>query len=146
MGMLPVKSKLLKNRSGIMYAVLSKIAKGITVCYSEVFPNPNNDYFHLNYIGKVFLVADSYCMNPDCTCQEAVLNFVQVYPRKDKKADSFMIRLKLNGRGYKIHDQGRFNRRELQAIVRHFTADTKILELFNVRYNEMKGKAEEIIG
>lgn len=71
-----------------MHAVLSKIAKGITVCYSEVFPNQDNDYFHLHYIGKLFLVADSYCLNPDCSCQEAALNFVQVYPREGKKADS----------------------------------------------------------
>jgi hypothetical protein len=78
-----------------MQAVLSKMAKGISVCYSEVFPNQNDDYFHFVYIGKIFLVADSYCMNPDCTCQEAVLNFVQAYPREGKKADSFMIGINL---------------------------------------------------
>ena len=92
------------------------MAKGITVCYSEAFPNQDNDYFHLVYIGKLFLIADSYCMNPDCTCQEAVVNFLQTYPREGRKADSFMIRFKLNGRGYKIHDQGNFNRREIQAF------------------------------
>ena len=30
-----------------MQAVLSKMAKGISVCYSEVFPNANDDYFHV---------------------------------------------------------------------------------------------------
>jgi hypothetical protein len=128
-----------------MHAVLSKIAKGITVCYSEVFPDQDSDYFHLVYIGKLFLVADSYCMNPDCKCQEAVLNFVQVYPREDKRADSFMIRLKLNGRGYKIHEHGRFIKREIQAIVMHFTADPTMLKLLNERYKEMKEKAKEIL-
>jgi hypothetical protein len=134
-----------KKRSGIMHAVLSKIAEGVTVCYSEVFPNPNDDYFRLDYIGKVFLVADSYCLNPDCTCQEAVLNFVQVYPREDRKTYSFVIRFKLNGRGYKIHDHGKFNRREIQAIVLHFTTDDTILKLLNERFKEMKEKAKEII-
>lgn len=128
-----------------MQAVLSKIAKGISVCYSEVFPNQNNDYFHFVYIGKIFLVADSYCMNPDCTCEEAVLNFVQAYPREDKKTDSFMIRYKINGRGYKIHDHGRFTRREIKAVVMHFTADTTILELLNERFKQMKEKANEIL-
>jgi hypothetical protein len=128
-----------------MQEVLIKMAKGISVCYSEVFPNPNDDYFHFVYIGKTFLVADSYCMNPDCTCQEAVLNFVQAYPREGKKADSFMIRYKLNGRGYKIHDHGKFTRREIKAIVMHFTADTSILELLNERFKEMKEKAKEIL-
>jgi hypothetical protein len=128
-----------------MQAVLIKMAKGISVCYSEVFPNPNDDYFHFDYIGKTYLVADSYCMNPDCTCQEAVLNFVQAYPREGKKADSFMIRYKLNGRGYKIHDHGKFTRREIKAIVMHFTADPTILELFNERFKEMKEKAKEIL-
>lgn len=84
-------------------------------------------------------------MNPDCTCQEAVLNFVQAYPKDGTKADSFMIRLKLNGRGYKIHDRGRFSKREIQAIVMYFTADGTFLELFNERYNEMKEKAKEIL-
>jgi hypothetical protein len=37
-----------------MHAVLSKIAKGVTVCYSEFFPNQNNVYFRFVYIGKVF--------------------------------------------------------------------------------------------
>jgi hypothetical protein len=128
-----------------MEAVLSKIAEGITVCYSEVFPNQNNDYFHFAYIGKVFLVADSYCMRPDCTCQEAVLNFVQAYPREERKTESFIIRIKLNGRGYKIHDHGRFTRREIKAIVKHFTADAKFVKLLNERYKEMKEKATEIL-
>lgn len=126
-----------------MHTVLSKIAEGVTVCYSEVFPEKGNNYFNLAYIGKLFLIADSYCMNPDCTCQEAVLNFVQVYPREDRK--TFMIRLKLNGRGYRIHDRGRFTRREIQAIVMHFTADTMILKLLNERFKEMKDHAKEIL-
>ena len=128
-----------------MHSVLSKMAKGITVCYSEVFPEQTNDYFHLVYNGKLFVVADSYCMNPDCECQEAVLHFVQAYPREGKKADSFMVRFKLNGRGYKIHDQGKFNRHELQAIVRHFTPDNTILNLLNERYKKMKERAIEIL-
>lgn len=73
-----------------MHSVLRKIANGITVCYAEVFPNQDNEYFHLVYMGKMFLIADSYCLNPDCTCQEAALHFVQVYPRIGKKADSFI--------------------------------------------------------
>src|SRR4051794_30632788 len=128
-----------------MNAVLNKIAQNITVCYSEVFPNQEYGYFSLVYLGKLFLVADSYCLNPDCTCQEAVLNFVQTYPREDKKANSFMIRYKLNGRGYKIHDRGNFTRREIQAIVMHFTSDDTLLELLNERFKEMKEKAKEIL-
>ncbi|PLS08380.1 hypothetical protein [Neobacillus cucumis] len=128
-----------------MNAVLSKIAKGITVCSSEVFPNSDDDYFNFVYIGKIFLVADSYCMNPDCSCEETVLNFVQVYPREDRKPNSFIIRYKLSGRGYKIHDHGNFTRREIKAVVRYFTADEIILDLLNERYKEMKEKAKEII-
>ena len=127
-----------------MNAVLRKIAQGVTVCYSEIFPNQDSDFFSLNYLGKLFLVADSYCMNPDCTCQEAVLHFLQVYPREEKKADSFMVRYKLNGRGFKIHERGKFNKREIQSIVMHFTADDTILKLLNNRFNEMKEKAQEI--
>lgn len=128
-----------------MHAVLNKIAKGITVCYSEAFPNQNDDFFHVVYIGKLFVVADSYCMNPDCTCQEAVLHFVQAYPKEDKEADSFMVRFKLNGRGYKIHDRGKFTKREIDAIVMHFTADDMILEQLNERYKEMKEMVKEIL-
>ncbi|WP_147532278.1 hypothetical protein [Bacillus marasmi] len=127
-----------------MNPVMSKIVRGLSVCYSEVFPNPDTDYFELEYNGKLFLIADSYCMNPDCTCQEAVLNFVQIIPKRGRKAESFMIRYKLNGRGYKIHDQGNFNRHELRSIVRQFTSDGMILEPLNERFNEMKEKAKEI--
>lgn len=144
MGTLPIKSKILK-RSGIMNPVLSKIARGISVCYSEVFPNQDTDFFELEYSGKLFLIADSYCMNPECKCHEAVLNFVQVYPREGTKADSFMIRYKLNGRGYKIHEQGKFNRHELKSIVRHFTTDGTILKQINERFKEMKEIAKEIL-
>ncbi|MCM3570245.1 hypothetical protein [Neobacillus mesonae] len=129
-----------------MYAVLNKMAKGITVCYSEVFPNQDNDFFHCAYIGKLFLISDSYCMNPDCLCEEAVLHFVQVYPREERKADSFMVSYKLNGRGYKIHDYGSFSKREIQAIMMHFTIDDTIVNLLNERYKEMKEKAKEILG
>ncbi|MDQ1147378.1 hypothetical protein QE429_004205 [Bacillus sp. SORGH_AS 510] len=128
-----------------MNAVLRKIAQGVTVCYSEIFPNNDTDYFPLDYLGKLFLIVDSYCMNPDCTCQEAVLHFLQVYPREEKKAESFMVRYKLNGRGFKIHERGKFNKREIQSIVMHFTADDTILKLLNNRFNEMKEKAQEII-
>ncbi|SEM72456.1 hypothetical protein SAMN05192533_10599 [Mesobacillus persicus] len=129
-----------------MHAVLRKIAKGYTVCYSEVFPDQDNDYFHLAYMGKLFLIADSYCLNPDCTCQEAALNFVQVYPREDKKnADSFMVRFKLNGRGYKIHEQGHFHRREIKSIMMHFNADKKVGKLLNERFKEMREKTSEIL-
>jgi hypothetical protein len=62
MGMLPVKNQFLK-RSPIMNAVLSKIAKGMTVYYSEFFPNHVDDYFHFAYMGKLFLIADSYCIS-----------------------------------------------------------------------------------
>src|SRR3954462_348041 len=115
--MLPLKPELIKKGAVGMHAVLSKIAKGATVCYSEVFPGQNNDYFHFAYTGRLYLIADSYCMNPDCKCQEAVLHFVQVYPREGRKADSFTIRFKLHGRGYKIHDRGRFTKREIEDIV-----------------------------
>jgi hypothetical protein len=56
-----------------------------------------------------------------------------------------MIRFKLNGRGYKIHERGKFNKREIQTIVMHFTADGTILNLLNERFNKMKEKAKEII-
>jgi hypothetical protein len=128
-----------------MQAMLSKIAKGITVCYAEVFPNQDNEFFHLPYMGKLFLIADSYCMNPDCTCQEAVLNFVQVYPREGRDADSFMLRCKLNGRGYKIHDQGKFHRGEIKAIMMHFKADCNVQTLLTERFKEMREKVDEIL-
>ncbi|MEH7119143.1 hypothetical protein V7128_17255 [Neobacillus vireti] len=128
-----------------MNAVLSKIAKNITVCYSEIFPNQSNEFFHLAYIGKLFVIADSYCMNPDCTCQEAVLHFFQAYPRENGKDNSFMVRFKLDGSGYKIHDRGPFTKRAIKAIVMHFTAEDEILELLNERYKEMKEKVKEIL-
>jgi hypothetical protein len=128
-----------------MQAVLSKIAKGISVCYSEVFPDNEHDYFHVVYNGKIFLIADSYCMNPDCSCEEAVLNFVQSYPRENRKTDSFIIRYKLNGRGFKIHDHGKIHKREIQAIVRLFTVEETILKLLNERFKEMKEKAKEFL-
>lgn len=82
-------------------------------------------------------------VNPDCLCQEAVLNFVQVYPREGKKADRFMIRLKLSGRGYKIHDQGKFHRSEMKDIIRHLNADSKILKQLNDRFMEMREKVKK---
>jgi hypothetical protein len=129
-----------------MQAVLKKISKRMTVCYSELFPDSKDEYFHFTYMGKLFLVADSYCMNPDCTCQEAALHFVQTYPMQGRKSESFMIRYKLNGRGYKVHEQGKFNRHELQNIVRHFTANHTIQEALNGRYKVMKEKVKEILG
>jgi hypothetical protein len=145
MGMLPVKSIFDKRSGNIMQAVLSKIANSMTVYYSEVFPGHDNEYFHLAYIGKLFLIVDSYCMNPDCTCQEAFLNFVQVYPREDQKPKKFMVRMKLNGRGFKIHDYGSFTKREIQAILMHFNANSMILKQLNDRHKEMREKALEIL-
>lgn len=91
------------------------------------------------------MIADSYCMNPDCSCQEAALHFVQVYPREGRKADSFMIRQKLNGKGYKIHDVGKFNKREIKAIVMKFTADDTLTKHLNERFQEMKEKVKEML-
>jgi hypothetical protein len=129
----------------MMQAVFKKISKRITVCYSELFPDSTDEYFHFANMGKLFIVADSYCMNPDCTCQEAALHFLQTYPMNGRKAESFMIRYKLNGRGYKIHEQGIFNRHDIQNIVRQFTADQTITDSLNERYKVMKEKVKEIL-
>lgn len=128
-----------------MNSVLRKIAKGMTVCYSEVFPDHENDYFHLAYMGKLFVIADSYCMNPDCTCQEAALNFVQVYPREGQKAASFMIMVKLNGRSYKIYDQGKFHRSEIKSIMLHFNAKHDTPNLLNERFKEMREETTALL-
>jgi hypothetical protein len=128
-----------------MQAVLSKIAKSMTVCYAEVFPGQDNEFLHLPYIGKLFLIVDSYCMNPDCTCQEAFLNFVQVYPREERKPKTFMVRYKLNGKGYRIHDYGNFTKPEIKSIFMHFTADPMIHKQLNERNKEMKEKVMEIL-
>ncbi|OCA83142.1 hypothetical protein A8F94_18630 [Bacillus sp. FJAT-27225] len=130
-----------------MHAVLRKISRNITVCYGEIFPDDENSYLHFAYNGKLFLIADSYCLNPDCTCREAVLNFVQVYPRRsEKETDSFMVRTKLNGRGYKIHERNRFSKFEIKAIMVDYTDDGTLLSLLNARYKEMKEKVNEILG
>jgi hypothetical protein len=130
----------------MMQAVFRKISKRMTVCYSELFPDSTDEYFHLAYRGKLFLVADSYCMNPQCTCQEAALHFVQTYPMQGKKSESFMVKYKLNGRGYKIYEQGTFNRLDIQNILRQFTADQRITVQLNERYRIMKKKVQEILG
>jgi hypothetical protein len=128
-----------------MQAVFRKISKRMTVCYSELFPDSTDEYFHFAYMGKLFIVADSYCMNPDCTCQEAALHFVQTYPVNGRKAESFMIKYKLNGRGYKIYEQGMFNRHDIQNIMRQFTADHTMPVLLNERYKVMKEKVKEVL-
>lgn len=130
-----------------MNTVLSKIARGITVCYAEVFPQVNeyDDYFHFSYEGKLFLIVDSYCMNPDCECQEVALHFVQAYPRESEKPASFMIRSELSGRGYTIQDHGNFRKREIKSIFTKFTSDNEPSTLFTERYKKMKQKAKEII-
>jgi hypothetical protein len=84
-------------------------------------------------------------VNPGCTCQEAGLHFVQVYPCEQEKQDDFLIGLKLNGRGFRIHDQGKYHKREIQAMVMRFTADGQMLKILNERYKEMKEKAIEIL-
>lgn len=128
-----------------MQGILRKIANGRTVCYSEVFPVKGKEYFHFAYNGSLFLIADSYCMNPDCTCQQVFLEFVQVYPNNGRKAVGFTIRHTLNGRGYEINERGQFNKREIRAIVMHFTAMPMLLKTLNERYVEMKKKAEDML-
>jgi hypothetical protein len=70
---------------------------------------------------------------------------VQVYPREGKKAQGFTIRIKHNGRGVKIHDRGNLTKREIQAIVMHFTSDDTILKILNDRYKEMKEIVKELL-
>jgi hypothetical protein len=129
-----------------MQAVFRKISKRMTVCFSELFPDSPDEYFHLSYKGKLFIVVDSYCMNPGCTCREAALHFVQTYPMQGKKSESFMIKFRLNGRGYKIYEQGKFNRLDIQNVVRQFTADHTMTDVLNERYTVMKEKVKEILG
>lgn len=52
---------------------------------------------------------------------------------------------KLNGRGFKIHEQGKFHRSEIKAIMMHFNADNNNQYLLNERFKEMREKAIELL-
>ena len=49
---------------------------GLPVAYQDLFPSDREDYVLPD--GRIFSVADSYCINPKCTCEDATTYFVEV--------------------------------------------------------------------
>ncbi|MDA8335874.1 MAG: SEC-C metal-binding domain-containing protein [Peptococcaceae bacterium] len=123
--------------------VIDAIAKGLTLYYEDIFGSVNAERLTFNYGNDQYLISDQYCINPDCLCNDAYLQFVKIDPRKRKQGIYFAVKLQLTNYNYEFLER-KCPYEEAFNIVSYVRKNRpEILKVLKRRYAEMKtaGKA-----
>jgi len=106
--------------------------------YSEVFDTKMMNQIMFEYSGTDYFVIDSYCINPQCKCNDCILAFFDLIPGRKVSTEKFAIRLKLNTGKYKIENANVISNDEIDDIFCAFLENTDINSLLKKRYRKMK--------
>lgn len=120
----------------------NEIVAGRVISYQEIYGPKDSEKFVFDYSDDRYLVVDQYCMNPKCLCNEVVLIFIKIDPKKDVQEPSFAIRLNVNNHKYEV-DENKSD--EMASVIRYAFENRPILKLLKSRYHEMKTAGREII-
>jgi hypothetical protein len=123
--------------------VIDAIAKGLNLYYEDIFGSVNEEILTFTYGNDQYLISDQYCINPDCLCNDAYLQFVKVDPRKRKQNIYVAVKLHLTNYTYEFLDRICPYDEALNIVSYVRKNKPEILKLLKNRYAEMKtaGKA-----
>lgn len=120
------------------------IRNGSSVGYVEVYGDEDSESFRINDGPRAILVDDSYCMNPKCDCNEALLSFMDISPLAGGAQRRFALRYHLRKGNYEIIDQ-LCGREELEKLTTQFFGKVGTRSLLKQRYEKMRKAGKQII-
>ena len=123
----------------------SIVSDGRCALYSEIFDVGDMAWFTFEYNNTKFLIADQYCMNPSCKCNEVILTFIKFEQDKEELDMEFAIKLFFVGLRFDILES-KCARSEALEIASSFVYKEKeyIKTTFKDRYKKMKEVAGKI--
>jgi hypothetical protein len=96
-----------------------------------------------------FLVFESYCDDPECACNEVILEFVETSPQLEPITDAmgFAIKLSLKDWQFEILDNRHAPQEKVKAILSEFQNDLapQFKERFQKRYQRVKDFAKRAL-
>ncbi len=120
----------------------SMITDSKCFAYTEVFDEDNSVFM---YKGAKYIVIDHYCMNPDCICNEAVLEFINIIPERKEQKAKFAVRLKLDELKYTI-EFNNTTQKELDEISQYYLNTCKDrITAYRNHYRKMKELGKKIL-
>ena len=114
---------------------------GLMVGWNEVFPDDPDLIF--DSAGKRYWIRDLYCINPKCSCMDAILSFTEIGNKKKyKELGSMAFDLK----AFRINDIQAVGTSsdELMRLWKVFQKESRVKKNLRSRQKEMKGVGKEI--
>jgi len=122
-----------------------EILDGKAIKYLDVFGVQNDIALKSKYEGKTYWIYDYYCMHPNCKCDEVYLEFLEEQKGKQTAVQHFGVRISFTDESFGIEDYN-FSKQKATEIVEDTLKYSKdAIELFKVRYAQMKEKGTQII-
>jgi len=113
--------------------------------YSEVFGERDVEKFSFECEGTKYFVDDQYCTNPECKCNEVVLNFIDIIDDRETQESKFAIRMPFGTGNYKI-EYSNVGKDEMKQIIKCFKEHiNNDFGLMKTRYIQMKEFGEKLI-
>lgn len=112
---------------------------GQCVPFVEIYPEHTPNQFQFQHMGTQYLVDDQYCIDPACTCNEAVLTYVSLTHDDGVNSHRFVLRLSLATGTYTVEQANGYSTEEMRQIHNAYMAHIhRNLGLFRRRYAKMK--------
>jgi hypothetical protein len=99
--------------------------------------NITDDPLAFQYAGVRYFIADQYCTNPKCQCNEVTLGFFRL-TRQKTQTPEFIIKLHLDSLDYETKHVN-CDSADIPDIVKYFLDKQGALNTLRYRYQEMKG-------
>lgn len=116
---------------------------GNCISYNEVFENSKTILIR-DEKNNLIYIDDSYCMNPECLCNETFISFVEVNELDNSGEHIFTLLFKLKTGRYEVESKACTDER-MKDILKSFKKEEKLIrEDLNRRYKDMKVIGKQI--
>lgn len=119
----------------------SSIEKNQHVYYAEIFNPRDYENLYFEYKGVKYFVLDSYCINPNCYCYDAVLSFFEEHLLEETLSPLFSVEVKFEEGKYEVLERSNgVDSKDLKEIYHCFLkyTDDEDLNRLKMRYWRMK--------
>jgi len=139
-----VKAKIYGGENYIDYipdSIAEGILRSIYQLYQHIFGPRDVELFQLNYRGD-YTIADQYCMNPECLCNDVHLTF---YNMNEKNKSDFSVVYKIDEKTYSIVEPRKADV-DVHTVMKYFISNKpETLKAISRRYQEMKKAGRKIL-
>lgn len=119
----------------------SDIGENNFVFYTDIFNSREIAQSLFEYKGVQYCVLDSYCLNPNCHCNDVVLSFYGDLSPGETFSSLFSLKVKFATRNYQVLEQSNgITSQDIEDLYHSFLkhSNDKSLKCLKMRYRRMK--------